>query len=159
MRKETWAAVVIAVLIVVLAGSLVYAFVFAVPKVQYVELENDYSSLQNTYSALQDENDSLETQLEAIEAKYPLRHFASKRELEDWMAENELPMEYTDAGEYDNAVQTQMNAMNDGYLVGIQIDYFSDLGSYWVGNSAIAGDVLYHFMIDTQSIYKQPFPP
>ena len=158
MRKEVLVSVAITALIVLLIGSLVYTFVFNVPKSQYVSLESSYSDLHSNYTTLQGEKADLETQLEAIEAKYPLRNFASKRDLEYWMEDNELPMRYTDAGEYDNAVQTQINAMNDGYLVGIQIDYFAGSGSYWIGNSAIAGGVLYHFMIDTGSIYEQPFP-
>ena len=157
MRKDVLVAVAIAVLIVVLAGSLVYTFVFNVPKAQYVSLENSHSDLQTSYTALQEEKADLEAQLDALEAKYPLRNFGSEAELEDWIANHVLPY-VTDADEeYQNAVQTQINAMNEGYLMGIQIDYFSDSGVYWIGNSAIAGGVLYHFTIDTQDIYEQPF--
>lgn len=158
MKKDILIAVVIAVLIVVLAGSLVYTFVFNVPKSQYVSLEDSYSNLQNSYTTLQGEKADLEAQLEVITDKYPLRGFAGRDELENWMDSHSLPYAYSDDEEFDNALQTQINAMNDGYLVGIQMDYFSVIDTYWIGNSAMAGGVFYHFMIDTGDIYPQNFP-
>jgi len=151
MRKEVLIAVAIAVLVVLLVGSLVYTLVFNVPKSQYVSLENSYTTLQG-------EKDDLETQLEAIQAKYPLQHFASKGELQDWIDNHSYPTTWGDDDEFDNALQAQIDAMNEGYLVGIQMDWFSDLGSYWIGNSAMAGSVLYHFRVDYGQLIAMPFP-
>ena len=158
MRKDIWVAVAIAVLIVLLAGSLMYTFVFNVPKSQYDSLENSYSDLQNSYTTLQGEKDDFEAQLEAIEAKYPLRNFTSKGELEDWIDSHSYPTTLGDDDEFDNALQVQIDAMNEGYLAGIQMDWYSDLGSYWIGNSAMAGNVFYHFRVGDDALYAQPFP-
>jgi hypothetical protein len=99
-----------------------------------------------------------EAELEAIADKYPLKNFASKAELEDWKDSHRLPHAYSDDEQFDNAMQTQITAMNNGYLVSIQMDYFTDEDLWWIGNSAIAGDVVYHFKVDGDEMYAYDFP-
>ena len=110
MKKEVAIAVLAAVLIVAVGAGLVYGFALSVPRERYNSLERSYSGLLSDHATLQEEKDNLATRLDVIEAKYPLRNFASKRELEDWIDDHLLPKHSSDAQAFDNALQTQIAA-------------------------------------------------
>jgi len=162
MRTSLIIVSIVAVLLGVAAG---YCFVrhtqgqaeLSQLRLALTSTQAELAGRQAELAGRQAELTSTQAELADIQKVYPLRNFASRTEMEQWMRSNTLPQGRYAEDSYQNAIQTQMAAMRDGYLVGIQIDSFAN-GNYWVGNAAIADGGLYHFKIETGYTFRTVFP-
>ncbi len=89
-------------------------------------LEADKESLQADYSKLTVDYKSANTELAEIKAVYPPRNFSSSHELEEWLLANDVserPASTNVEDLYSKALEIQEDALNDGFIVSVWIDY------------------------------------
>ena len=88
----------------------------------------------------QDEYDSLKSELDAIKEKFPPRASSSLTELNTWLASNDVS-EQEDARDglawYAKSLEVQEDALNDGFIISADDDYFEEEDSYFVWCVAI----------------------
>jgi len=98
------------------------------------DFEDDISDLNNQVSSLTAENDDLQDELDDINEVFPPRNFSSYGELTNWLASNDVSgPPYTPTVEewYARAMELQQDALDDGYIISVDIDYFEDGANVW----------------------------
>ena len=98
---------------------------------------------------------SLETSLDELEAVCPLRDFATVSAFKDWIDLHVQPeTTYLDDA-FLAAVKVQEAAQADGYLMGLDLDYFEgdegEEGTVWV--TAFVGNELYAWYVEDNAEY------
>jgi len=118
----------------------------------------DYNELQGSYSDLLKENDGLVTKanglqnrVEELEGMYPLRGFSTVSEFKDWASSHvQRTTTYIDDA-FLAAYKVQQAGMEDGYLMGLDIDTDGDTGSVFI--TVFIGDELYWWFVEDKEAY------
>lgn len=123
------------------------------------DLELDKASLEDELftetlakNALKSQVSSLTSQLNDIQAVYPLREFRNLSQLRSWAMNNIMP--YTSNLErwYCNSLTVQYQAMMDGYMVSVDVDYASSGVQVWLV-TCINGQ-LYYWDVEVGTIHE-----
>ncbi len=130
----------------------------------YEQLTSDYATLETNFQALQDMKDAIELQLltasdqvAALQAVYPPRDFASLRELEDWLAANDVSEKPITANAEDwigRAIEVQEDALADGYVVSVDYDGPDADGLYLVYCTAVINGFIYFWDPETDEVWQ-----
>jgi len=118
-------------------------------------LITEKAALQTDYDDLNDEHNAVKQEMADIKEVYPPRHFSSKKELQDWLNENDVSeREDSSAAEflYEKALEIQAAALEDGYIVSVYIDYFPDLKIFTVVLEAVAGGDVFAWDPETDEL-------
>ena len=89
------------------------------------DLTSDLEKSQNDLELTQDELDDTKDKLATIEKVYPPRQFSSSTELKEWLKTNdksETPFRTGAEGLYSLALALQEDALNDGYIISVDVD-------------------------------------
>ena len=87
----------------------------------------------------------VQSELDIMKATYPPGDFATLTELEDWVRSNtQQETQYVEEA-FGAAVMTQQAALNDGYLISIDIDGPDEYDSYFVWCTAFVGNTLHYW--------------
>jgi len=116
------------------------------------ELESDLTNLQTDYDTLKGANDKLSADYEAASEElaemkevYPPRDFSSLRELQDWLIVNDVserPASTTAENLYSKALEIQADALQDGYIVSVDLDPGERPGEWFIACvTVIDGDL------------------
>lgn len=138
--------------------------------------QNDYDGLSNEYETLIAEHDAVcaerdaitadydtlcsdyETvaaELAGIEGIYPPKEFSSFNELEDWLLANDVsgkPITTTYWAWYQRALEVQIDALADGYIVSVDFDWYDEQGRYGVWCTAVINDEIWFWDPETDDI-------
>ena len=88
---------------------------------------------QSGFEALQADYDALNEELTEIKEVYPPRDFSSLSELQDWLLANDVserPLTEYAEGWYSKALDIQEDALEDGYIVSADYDYYEETDDY-----------------------------
>ena len=124
---------------------------------QVQQLQSDKNQLQADYDELNADYDDASQQLADIQEVYPPGDFASPTELQAWLNSNTvsiLPPPTTYEDWYGRALQVQEDALKDGYIVSVDIDYYPDEDAFEIVCVTVIGGYLWVWYPETD----EPFP-
>lgn len=121
-------------------------------KAELAGVQSDLTSLQTDYDTLKGDHDKLNADYEAANAElagikevYPPRDFSSLSELQDWLLANDVserPVATTAENKYSKALEIQEDALKDGYIVSVDLDYEPQTELYYIACATIIdGDI------------------
>ena len=119
------------------------------------DLEDDISDLDNQVGSLTAENSDLQDELDDINEVFPPRNFYSYSELNNWVISNGVsgyPYASTIKGWYTKGMELQQDALNDGYIVSVDIDTDSSGSVVWC--VAVIGDTMYYWDPELTDLYS-----
>lgn len=93
----------------------------------------------------------LEVELKNMQEVYPLRGFESLAEFKGWIADHIQPESTYLEDWFLASHRVQMEAMADGYLVGVDLDFVGDEGN--VALTAFVGNELYWWDVEDKELY------
>lgn len=177
MQRWIWGAGGILVLVAVLVLLFISNGQLSDLEDEKDALQSDYNTLQQQYSTLSTQNIALNGQLDQaqldidalqanydatsqeladIQAVYPPREFSSISELDSWLAQNGIS-ELTDTASveewYAKALQLQQDALADGFLISVDIDYDPTTDSYSVWCVAIIDSDIWYWDPELDNTY------
>ena len=132
------------------------------------EVEGDLAAAKSNLTAaqqeirtLQGDYETVSTELAAIKEVYPPRDFSSLKELQDWLVENDVSEspEATYAETlYGKGLEIQEDAINDGYLISVNLEYDETADVFYVTCVAIIdGDIWWWDVEADEPIYYEYF--
>jgi cell division protein FtsL len=115
-------------------------------------LQDNYDKLIGEQKTLQTEKDTLQTNYNAVNKElteikkvYPPRDFSSLSELRNWLLANDVskqPVATTAENLYSKALEIQEDALADGYVVSVDLDYEAQTDSFYISCvTIINGDI------------------
>ena len=117
------------------------------------------NDLESQITNLEQENNTLQDSLDEIGEVFPARYFSSLDELLDWLQGNNLserpPSVYADDW-YSNGLLLQEDALNDGYIISVDYDYFPDEEAYIVSCVTIINGYIYWWDPETDDVFQEP---
>ena len=131
----------------------------AATQTELADAESQISSLRSAankaksdLAAVQGDYEAASTELADIKELYPPRDFSSLRELEDWLAENDVSersaSQYVETL-YGKALQIQEDALKDGYIISVNVYYDESDGLYYVSCVAVIDGELWVWSPET----------
>lgn len=115
-------------------------------KAALTTLQSELSATQSKLSTAQSELSNTENDLEQMEAKYPPRKFRDAAELEAWLNKQPVPPTATNATLWvDHGLKLQKAALEDGYVINVEIDEGENEGYYVVTCTAMLEDNSYYW--------------
>ena len=90
---------------------------------------------QSEYEALQADYEAVNNELTEIKEVYPPRDFSSLSELQDWLLVNDVSEKPTTTSAedwYGRALEIQEDALEDGYIVSVDYDYYEETDDYGI---------------------------
>ena len=118
---------------------------------------NQITSLNSQLSSVQSQLTQVQTELGNLQEVFPPRDFSSSNELQEWLNNNNVstqPISQTYGKWYAKALQVQLDALNDGYIVSVDIDYYPDDDSYDIWNVAVVDGYMWYWDPETDMIYQ-----
>lgn len=118
---------------------------------------------QAEHDDLLSENTELKSQLATLEGICPPKHFTSSAELREWLRNNPVSEQGpTDIAEslYTKAMEIQQAALEDGYIISVNIDYDESEAEaiYWIACVAVInGEIWSWNPEDDDIVYFQGF--
>lgn len=88
---------------------------------------------QSEYEALNADYEAVSQELTEIKGVYPPKDFSSLSELRDWLMANDVsekPITTNAEDWYGRALEIQEDALEDGYIVSVDYDYFEETDDY-----------------------------
>jgi len=102
--------------------------------------ESAASKAKSELAAVQGDYEAASTELAEIKEVYPPRDFSSMKELQEWLAENDVSershAEYVETM-YGKALQIQEDALKDGYIISVDVDYDESKRVYYTSCVAV----------------------
>ena len=101
---------------------------------QLTSVQGQLAQAQSSLSSLQSDYDSVSAELADLNSKFPPVEFANSGDLQLWLNGNTVsnqPPATSYEMWYDKALQLQRDALNDGYIISVDIDYYEDSISIW----------------------------
>ena len=89
-------------------------------------VESDLASVQADYDELNANYMATKNELAEIKEVYPPKDFSSLSELQDWLLTNDVserPVTEFAEGWYGRALEIQEDALKDGYMISVNLDY------------------------------------
>lgn len=124
---------------------------------QVQQLQSDKNQLQADYDELNADYDEVSQQLADIQEVYPPREFSSSNELQEWLNANAvsvLPPSLSYVDWYGRALQLQQDALNDGYIISVDIDYYLEEDALAVWCVTIIDGYMWYWDPTTDEIYQ-----
>jgi len=143
---------------VALILGIVIGWLIHLPTVS--DLEFEVFNLKHEYSNILDKYDDLNADFKEITAKYPPKYFYSTRELENWLIYNSVSERpYAEYAEqmYIDALDIQQNALEDGYIISVNVESDETGENYLVYCTAVVGDRLYWWQPDSDQVELYTF--
>lgn len=126
-------------------------------------LESDVTNLEQENASLEQENSSLQNSLDEINEVFPPREFSSLYELQQWLYSNDIsdrPVTTTVNDWHTVALDLQKDALNDGYIVSVDYDYYADFNAYGVWCTTVINGESYFWDPETDVVDRDyEFPP
>ena len=107
---------------------------------------------QEDYDAVVSERDALKAELAEIQEVYPLNGFKTVMEFKDWITAHVQPETTYIEDAFLAAYKVQLAGMEDGYLMGLDVDTFDDDESA-IYITTFVGDELYYWFVEDDEIY------
>jgi hypothetical protein len=124
----------------------------------------DFNSLQDAYFNINEEYDSLKAsyddaivKLNQLQDLYPLQDYPSYSVLSGWVASHLQPSTDNPQTQFTEALRLVDLGMQQGYWIGIDIEYEPILHTYRVYCNAITGRQLYRFAPDLPNLIATGF--
>lgn len=96
--------------------------------------------------------DEVVAELEAIQQVYPLTGFDTLSEFKDWISDHVQPETTWVEDAFLAAYKVQQEAMEDGYLMGLDLDYNTD-DTITVTLTTFVGNELYWWFVEDAEMY------
>ena len=135
-----------------IAGLLVVLILLLASMIQYNNLKNDLeaceaenASLSSQLIQAQSSLASLQADYDAVNTVFPPRDFATVAELQNWLEQNDISdlpsLDLLDTeGIYSRALNIQADALEDGYIISVDIDVVSNAIAYIACVAIVNGD-------------------
>ncbi len=112
-----------------------------------VGMQANLAGVQADYDELNANYVSTKNELAEIKEVYPPKDFSSLSELQDWLVENEVseraPTTFAENW-YSKALEIQEDALKDGYIISVDLDYAPEAELFYVACvTIINGDIWY----------------
>ena len=122
---------------------------------QVTSLQKDLDKAKSDLDAAQGQKQGDSAELAEIKKIYPPREFSSKKELRDWIFENDVsdrPDTLYASDWYSYALDVQDDALEDGYIVSAWIDWYPDDDDFYVLCSAVVKGNVYMWDPETDEL-------
>ncbi len=126
---------------------------------QVQQLQSDKNQLQADYDELNADYDEVSQELADIQEVYPPRDFSSAQELRDWLLANDIsekPITTTSEDWYGRALEVQADALNDGFIISVDYDYYMEEDFYGVWCVTIINGEIWFWDPETDEPYPDP---
>lgn len=124
------------------------------------ELTSNVETQVAELEATQAELEAANAELTGMKEVYPQRHFSSLKELQDWLLEDDVserPQANSAEALYSKALDIQENALHDGYIVSVDLDWDADEELWYICCIAIINGEIWYWgpESDEPSNYSQ----
>ena len=171
MKRLTWWLLGLVVLVVILVLLFVSRSEYGALQADYDTLQQQNSSLatqlqqaQSDLTELQADYDGLNADYEAVNAElteiqrvYPPRDFSSLSELRNWLLSNDVseqPWAMFPEGLYSKALEIQEDALRDGYIVSVDLDYDLETDLFYIFCVTIINGDIWFWDPETDEPYQ-----
>ena len=120
---------------------------------QYDTVIAEKNTLRSELDKLVYEKDDLQNQLDDIKALYPLKGFNTLSEFKDWISDHVQPETTYASDAFLAAYKVQQAGMDDGYLIGLDIDTSEDGEEIYIYISVFVGNELYWWYVEDAEVY------
>lgn len=105
--------------------------------------QSELDTAKDQLASAQNELETAQTSLEETQKICPPGSFESVTELENWVGENLIESEDYADGTFRNVLDVQNAGLEEGYLISIDLDYYSDREGWAILLGAFAGNSYY----------------
>jgi predicted nuclease with TOPRIM domain len=118
-------------------------------------LQDQITSLQQENTSLEQENSTLQDSLDELNEVFPPKDFSSYTELINWLQSDDVsegPVSTTPEEWYSNALKVQEHALNDGFIVSIDYDYYAEYNDIAVWCVTVINGYLFYWDPETDEV-------
>ena len=120
-------------------------------------LENQVTGLKQTKTSLEQEANTLQDSLDELNEVFPPEDFPSYIELLNWLQSDDIsegPVSTTIEEWYSNALKVQEHALNDGFIISVDYDYYADYDVAAVWCVTVINGYLFYWDPETDDVYE-----
>ena len=122
--------------------------------------QSDYDALMAQKNALENERATLQSELNEMKRSCPPREFSSRTELEEWLYNNDVSEKpeasYVDSW-FAKALEIQDDALQDGYIISADYDYFEADDTYSVFCTTVIDGYVWWWDPETDDVISDTY--